>query len=54
MTGTQKDSLFGLPPTNKPIRVNQINIEKIKNGKISEHWRLTDELKLMKQLGVVQ
>jgi predicted ester cyclase len=54
MTGTQRDSLFGLPPTNKPIHVNQINIEKIKDGKISEHWRVTDELTMMKQLGVVQ
>ena len=30
MTGTQKDSLFDLPPTGKTITVNQINIEKIR------------------------
>jgi steroid delta-isomerase-like uncharacterized protein len=54
MTGTQTDSLFGIPPTGKRIKVNQINIEKIENGKIVEHWRVTDELTMMKQLGVVQ
>lgn len=54
MTGTQTDSLFGLPPTGKKISVNQINIEKISNGKIIEHWRVTDELSLMKQLGAVK
>lgn len=54
MTGTQSDTLFGIPPTGKRIEVNQINIEKIENGKIVEHWRVTDELAMMQQLGVVQ
>ncbi|WP_205513037.1 ester cyclase [Longitalea arenae] len=54
MTGTQKDSLFGIPPTNKPIEVNQINIEKIREGRIAEHWRVTDELTMMRQLGLVK
>lgn len=54
MTGTQTDSLFNLPPTGRKIVVNQINIEKIVNGKIVEHWRVTDELSMMKQLGFVQ
>ncbi|AXY73105.1 ester cyclase [Paraflavitalea soli] len=53
MTGTQLDSLFNLPPTGRKIRVNQMNIEKVRNGKIVEHWRVTDELTLMKQLGFV-
>jgi len=54
MTGTQLDSLFDLPATGRKIRVNQINIEKIRNGQIVEHWRVTDELTLMKQLGCVK
>lgn len=53
MTGTQQDSLFRLPPTGKKVEVNQINIEKISNGQIVEHWRVTDELSLMRQLGFV-
>lgn len=53
MTGTQQDSLFQLPPTGKKVEVNQINIEKISNGQIVEHWRVTDELSLMRQLGFV-
>ncbi|GEP91647.1 conserved hypothetical protein, steroid delta-isomerase-related [Chitinophaga terrae (ex Kim and Jung 2007)] len=54
MTGTQQDTLFGLPPTGKPVKVLQINIEKIVDGRIAEHWRVTDELTMMKQLGVVK
>jgi steroid delta-isomerase-like uncharacterized protein len=54
MTGTQTGILFGIPPTGKHIEVNQINIEQIENGKITEHWRVTDELAMMKQLGVIK
>ena len=52
MTGTQTGPLLGIPPTGKKVEVNQINIEKIENGKIAEHWRVTDELTMMKQLGI--
>jgi steroid delta-isomerase-like uncharacterized protein len=52
MTGTHKGDLFGLPPTGRGVRVNQINIEEIgPDGLIREHWRVTDELALMRQLG---
>ena len=54
MTGIQSDTLFGQPPTNKKIAVNQINIEKIRDGKIAEHWRVTDELTMLRQLGLVK
>ncbi len=54
MSGTQTDTLFGMAPTGRHVEVNQINIEKIVDGKITEHWRVTDELSLMRQLGVVK
>jgi steroid delta-isomerase-like uncharacterized protein len=53
MTGTNTGQLFGMPPTGKKINVNQINIEKIINGEIAEHWRVTDEFSMMKQLGAL-
>jgi steroid delta-isomerase-like uncharacterized protein len=51
MTGTNTGKLFGKAPTGKTVRVNQINIEKIRNGRIAEHWRVTDEAELQRQLG---
>lgn len=54
MTGTHRGDLFGVPPTGRRISVNQINIERVHNGRIVEHWRVTDELTLMRQLGVVK
>jgi steroid delta-isomerase-like uncharacterized protein len=52
VTGTHTGELWGIKPEGKRIEVDQINIEYVKNGKISEHWRITDELKMMKQLGL--
>ena len=54
MTGTHWGDLFGLAPTGRVVRVGQINIEEIgPDGLIHDHWRLTDELSLMRQLGRV-
>jgi steroid delta-isomerase-like uncharacterized protein len=52
MTGTHEGDLFGIPPTHRKVSVTQIQIERVRNGRIVEHWRVTDELTLMRQLGV--
>jgi len=51
MHGTHTGDLFGMAPTGKKVTVNQIQIERIKNGKIIEHWRQSDDLGMMQQLG---
>lgn len=51
MRGTHTGNLFGLAATGKKVIVNQMQIERIQNGKIIEHWRQSDDLGLMKQLG---
>src|SRR5262245_52353590 len=53
VTGTHTGELFGIPPTGKPIDVRQMQIEWIRDGRIWQHWRITDELALMRQIGVV-
>jgi steroid delta-isomerase-like uncharacterized protein len=53
MQGTQTGPLFGAPPTGRRIDVRQINIERIEHGRIVEHWRVTDELEMQRQLGLV-
>jgi steroid delta-isomerase-like uncharacterized protein len=53
MRGTHQRSLFGLPATGKTVDVEQINIEHFVGSKIREHWRVTDELSLLRQLGAV-
>ena len=51
--GTQQGTLRGISPTGKPITVMGINIFRIVNGKIEEHWGLADRLSALHQLGVV-
>lgn len=53
VTGTHSGDLFGMAPTGRAIDVRQMQIEWIQNGRIWQHWRVTDELALMRQLGVV-
>ena len=54
MHGTHSGDLFGLAPTHKVIRVSQMQIERIVNHQIVEHWRVTDELAMLRQLGQIQ
>ena len=51
LTGTHRGDFFGLAPTGRPVRVNQINIERFREGRIVSHHRVTDMAELMKQLG---
>ena len=53
MTGTHRGDLFGIPPTHRSDEVMPRQSERVRNGRITEHWRVTDELTLMRQLGVV-
>jgi steroid delta-isomerase-like uncharacterized protein len=53
MEGTQDGPLFGAPPTHRHVRVSQINIEHFRGDQIAEHWRVTDELGVMRQLGAL-
>ena len=48
--GTHVGKLWGMQPTKKKFEVSQINIEYIEDGKIAEHWRVTDEHALLNQL----
>lgn len=51
LRATHKGELFGMAPTGRRIEVEQMQIERIEAGKIIEHWRRTDDLGLLRQLG---
>jgi steroid delta-isomerase-like uncharacterized protein len=51
--GTHQGPFNGIPPTGKPVTITAINILRIENGKIVEHWSEGDNLGMLQQLGVV-
>ena len=51
--GTHHGAFRGIPPTGRQITVTGLNIFRITNGKLAEHWGLADRLSVLQQLGVV-
>ena len=51
-TGTHKGDLFGIAPTGRAISVRQIAIYRLAGGKVVDEWEISDQLGLMKQIGV--
>jgi steroid delta-isomerase-like uncharacterized protein len=52
-TGTHRGDFFGLCATGKPVAVSSIHIFRIDDGRIVEHWATSDDLAMLRQLGVV-
>jgi predicted ester cyclase len=51
--GTHTGPFLGIPPTGKRAKWSFIDIHRIADGKIVEHWVETDQMSLMQQLGLV-
>jgi steroid delta-isomerase-like uncharacterized protein len=53
LRGTHQGDLMGIPPTGKTVDIEVIDILRVKDGKITDHWNNVDRLGLMQQLGVI-
>lgn len=51
--GTHEGDLFGVPPTGRRVSIESITVERVSDGRIREHWRVTDTLNMMQQLGAI-
>ena len=51
--GTHEGDLFGVPPTGQRVSIESMTVERVSDGKIQEHWRVTDTLDMMQQLGAI-
>ena len=54
MHGTHHGEFLGLAPTGNSISFDVIDIVRIKHGKITDHWAVSDQLGLRRQLGLVE
>jgi steroid delta-isomerase-like uncharacterized protein len=51
--GTHQGAMQGIAPTNRKVAANGIAIYRFAAGKVVEEWMNTDQLVILKQLGVV-
>ncbi|MCA1561441.1 MAG: ester cyclase [Chloroflexi bacterium] len=51
--GTHQDEYMGVPATGKQINCSVFGIARVADGKLVEHWGVTDELQLIEQIGLV-
>jgi predicted ester cyclase len=53
LEGAHQGELFGVPPTGERLGIKSMTVERVSEGKVRDHWRVTDNLEMMQQLGVV-
>ena len=51
--GTHKGEWMGMPATGKSIEVAAIDRVRVRDGRMTEHWGVTDIMTMMQQLGAV-
>lgn len=52
-TGTHEGRFQGLEPTGRAVEIHVIDIVRVADGRIVEHWNCVDRLGLLAQLGAV-
>lgn len=51
--GTHSGPFLGIPPTGRSFTMAGIDIYRIENHRMAEHWHVVDQLTLLQQLGLV-
>ncbi len=51
--GTHEGEFIGIPPSGRAVSMGLIDIVRISDGKVVEHWSMGDSLGMMQQLGVI-
>jgi len=52
--GTNKGIIMGKPPTGRQIEIDVIDVCRVKDGKIVEHWGVPDQLGMLEQVGIIE
>jgi steroid delta-isomerase-like uncharacterized protein len=53
MNGTHQKQFQGIAPTGKQVSITAIDIIRLTDGKIVDHWGVADQLALLQQLGAI-
>lgn len=50
---THQGDFMDIPPTGKEVEVSVLDLFRIADGRLEEHWAMIDNLGMMQQLGVI-
>ena len=53
LTGTHQGELMGVGATGTTVEFESIDIIRVEDGKVAEHWGVADTMSLMQQLGAI-
>ncbi len=53
MRGTHQGKMMGIAATGRKVEVDRIDIIRVNDGKMTDHWGLQDQITFMTQLGVM-
>lgn len=53
LTGTHEGEFMGVPATGKTVEFESLDIIRVEDGKVAEHWGVTDAATLMQQIGAI-
>ncbi len=53
LTATHEGELMGVGATGKTVEFESIDIIRVEDGKVAEHWGVTDTMSLMQQIGAI-
>ena len=51
--GTHRGEFLGIPPTDTQMTMTAIEINRVRDGKVAEHWVQLDQLGVLRQLGAI-
>lgn len=54
INGTHRGPLQGIPATGRKVKARGMQIARFEDGKIVERWGSSDELGILKQIGVIK
>ena len=49
--GTHEGPFFGVAPTHRTVHFESVDVMRVQNGKITDHWGVGNLLSLMQQIG---
>jgi len=52
-SGTMTGEFMGIPASGRKVTISGIDVHRLRDGKMAEHWHVVEELQMLQQLGVI-